>query len=427
MDRTLATLLATLLVAAPAAAQEREPLDVAIFARVPSPGQPEGIAVDLDGTVYVGTHNHGNGDAEAPSEVFAYDPSGELLRSYTVEGQELDDDHGILAMAFDADGLLYILDRNPPRVFVLDPDTGAQRTYATFRDVPPCRGEPDGDCSATVTDLDVFPDYPVFAPDGTMYVTDLEQALVWRVPPGGGEAEVWFTDPRLESVFGPNGIQFLDDGRTLLFAQTGSTPPGTTDPGTGKLYTLPVLEDGSPGELEVFWEGRPVDGPDGFAIAESGNVYVALAGANQVLLLSPDGEEVARVPTTPLENAAQEVPFDNPASVAFLGERVLVTNQSFFAGNEDNWVVFDVFAGETGLPLFRPEVPGAAPAGPTAQPPPEPGGSGAGGSGALPATGGGAAPLAAPLVAVALFLSWRVRRSSGRRLACRSWTRRVGG
>lgn len=370
-----------------ATAQDRERLDVQVFARIGSPGQPEGIVVDEDGTVYVGTHNAGKGDADAPSVVFAHDEAGRLLRTYEIEGQHLDEDHGILAMAFDADGVLYILDRAPARVLTLDPRTGAQATYATFEDVPSCgQGGPEGACSGGVVDLAPFPDYPVFAPDGTMYVTDLEQALIWRVPRGGGEAEVWFTDARLESVFGPNGIQFLDDGRTLLFAQTGSLPPGTTDAGTGKLYTLPVLEDGSPGELELFWEGQPVDGPDGFAIAESGNVYVALAGANQVLQLGPDGSEVARVPATPIENQMQEVPFDTPASVAFLGQRILVTNQSFFTGTSDHWAVFDILVGEPGRDLFRPKIATAGPA-------PDAGAttSDTDDRSSLPATGGGAA------------------------------------
>lgn len=387
------------------AQQERERLDVQVLTRVPSPGQPEGIVVDTDRTIYVSTHNHGNGDAEAPSKVFAYAPDGELLREYEIELQADDEDHGILQMAFDADGLLYVLGRNPAHVFTLDPATGAQEVYGTFADVPPCAvAAEDEPCSDTASDLAAFPDYPVFAPDGTMYVTDLEQGLVWRLPPGGGEAEVWFTDMRLDSVFGPNGIQFLADGETLLFAQTGSLPPGTTDEGTGKLYTLPVQPDGSAGELELFWEGQPLDGPDGFAIAESGNVYVALAGANQLLVLSPDGEELDRVPAAPIDNQQQEVPFDTPASVAFDGERVLVTNQSFFTGTEDNWVVFDVLAGETGLPLYRPDLSAASEGGTTGEDADAADTGGTDDDRALATTGGGTALVAVLLLGAAAVL-----------------------
>jgi SMP-30/gluconolaconase/LRE-like protein len=338
--------------AAPAGARDR--LDIRLFARVPNPGQPEPIAIGPDGLVYVGTNQLGKGgEASAPSRVFAFSRNGRLVRSYELKGQKLDDDHGIQGLAFDGRGLLYVLDRSADaRVVVLDPVSGGQRTYATFRDVPPCSGSQRGDCSATVGDQPAAPDYEAFAPDGTLYVTDIEQALIWRVPPGGGRAEVWFTDPRLENVFGPNGIQLMADGRTLLFAVT-ATGPVTGDPFSGALYKLPIRPDGRPGELTQFWRSRPFDGPDGFAIARSGNVYLALAGASQIVLLSPRGVELARVPATPADNARQEVPLDGPASAAFLGQRVLVTNQST-AGVSSSWAVLDVFAGEPGLALHRP-------------------------------------------------------------------------
>jgi hypothetical protein len=51
-----------------------------------------------------------------------------------------------------------------------------------------------------------------------------------------------------------------------------------------------------------------------------------------------------------------EVPYDGPASVAFAGERVLVTNQTFPTAHPEHWAVLDVFVGERGLPLFRPFV-----------------------------------------------------------------------
>jgi hypothetical protein len=164
---------------------------------------------------------------------------------------------------------------------------------------------------------------------------------------------VWFTDPRLENIFGPNGVQFMADGRTLLLAVT-ATGPSTGNPFSGALYKLPVRPDGRPGQLELFWRSRPADGPDGIAIARSGNVYVALAGASQILLLSPGGTELARAPANPVENLRLEVPVDSPGSAAFLGERLLVTNHSAILGNPSSWAVLDVFAGEPGLPLYRP-------------------------------------------------------------------------
>lgn len=353
----IATALGILLLAAPpTSALARTPLDIELFARIGPPGQPEPVAIGPDGRVYVGTNQLGHGDADAPSKIFAFSPGGELVQEYELEGQPLDQDHGIQGLIFDRDGLLYVLDRSAdPRVVVLDPATGEQRRYASFRDVPPCAGGPDGNCSATVLDGPAGPDYGTFSPSGDLYVTDIDQALIWKVPRGGGEAEVWLTDPRLESVFGPNGIQFMADGRTLLFANTASNP-GAGDPSTGRLYTVPVQPGGGPGELTQVWESLPFDGPDGIAIALSGNVYVALAGANQVALLSPQFVELARTPPNAAANLAEEVPLDGPASFAFLDDRLLVSNHSPIRGDPSSWAILDVFAGEPGLPLHYPRI-----------------------------------------------------------------------
>jgi sugar lactone lactonase YvrE len=359
------SLAAVLLTVVSAPALAREPLDISVFARIGPPGQPEPIAVGPDGRVYVGTNQLGHGDADAPSKIFAFSADGELVREYELQGQPLDEDHGIQGLLFDGNGLLYVLDRSAdPRVVVLDPVTGEQRRYASFRDVPPCTPVSTSECAEDAVDSPAGPDYGVFSPTGDLYVTDIDQALIWRVPPGGGEAEIWLTDRRLESVYGPNGIQFMADGRTLLFANTASNPLAG-NPTTGRLYTVSVQADGTPGPLTQVWESHPFDAPDGLAIARSGTVYVALAGANQVMLLSPEFTELARVPSDPLANQAEEIPLDGPGSLAFLGERLLVSNHSPIRGDPDSWAILDVFAGEPGLPLHYPLIPGAPPGGST--------------------------------------------------------------
>jgi hypothetical protein len=328
---------------------------VRVFTRIGNPGQPEPVAIGPDRRVYVGTNQQQRGDTDAPSKVFAFTRDGRLAREYELQGQKLDEDHGIQGLAFDGRGLLYVLDRSAtPRVVVLDPRTGAQRDYAPFRDVPACTpAGPANDCSATSVDRPAAPNFGAFGPDGNLYVTDIEQALIWRVPRGGRRAEVWFTDQRLESPFGPNGIQVMAGGRTLMFAVTGSNPSAGGPPASGALYKLPIGAGGRPGELQEHWRSRPLDGPDGFALARSGTAYLALAGSSQFVVISPNGEERARIPATPLDNSRYEVPFDGPASVAFLGRSALVSNQSFPRGDASHWAVLDVFTGETGLPLFK--------------------------------------------------------------------------
>lgn len=357
----LALLVASLTVGSPASGRQERPIgDTSVFASVPDPpGNPEGITV-RKGVVFVGTHAPVSGDAdEGPSKIFRYDlETGErALPAIKIKGQSSDDTHGILAMAWDAAGRLYVLDRNPPRLLRLTdplarrPD---QEVYATFPDLAPCASS-EPPCSQTSSDAAPFLDYLAFDRSGNAYVTDLEQGAIFLVPPGGGRAKVWFTDERLDSVFGPNGIA-VDPARTsLYFAMTGSMQP--TEPTQGIIYTLPLEKRPKAEDLkEFFVYPEPAAGPDGIAFGRSGKLYVVLAGANQISILNPDGSEESRFPSAE-ENQAQEVPYDLPASAAFNGDgSLLVTNQSFFADDPEHMVVFDVWVDDVALPFIKPRL-----------------------------------------------------------------------
>jgi sugar lactone lactonase YvrE len=352
----LAIAAAVVLLLAPAAGA-RNRFDTRIFARIGQPGYPADSLVGPDRTVYVGTFTNASGSDTGPSKVFAFAPSGKLKRTYVIKGQTPGSAHGVQVAAMDRNGVLYLLDQNPSRVLRLNPRTGKQTTYATFHDVLPCApGVAPADCSATVMDNPPEPDYAAWGRDRSLYVTDYTQGLVWRVPVGGGAAHVWFTDPRLDgSLFGPAGIVMMPDRRTLMLSTSagGATSPDAT---TGELYKLPILPNGRPGTLDEIWESGPKEAPDGFALAKSGNVYLALVGpdVNQLVVISPTGTELARFPGDTSGDNGTEIPFDEPSSVEFDGRRLLVTNNPYISGNADHFAVFDVYAGELGAPVYIP-------------------------------------------------------------------------
>jgi hypothetical protein len=154
-------------------------------------------------------------------------------------------------------------------------------------------------------------------------------------------------------------MSLMPDGRTLLFT-TVEGPTGDGDPTAGRLWKLPIRPDGSPGELSQFWAGGSAEAPGGIAFGRrSGDIYVALSGANQIVVLSPAGKELERAPANPLANMRQEVPFDTPLAVAFAGDSLLVTNSGFISGSPSSWAVLDVFAGEPGVPIVLPRIGGA--------------------------------------------------------------------
>jgi sugar lactone lactonase YvrE len=129
---------------------------------------------------------------------------------------------------------------------------------------------------------------------------------------------------------------------------------------TGKLYAVPIQADGSAGPLTQHWESGPADAPDGCALAASGDIYLALVGAsNQIVELSPSGGELARFGQQFTGANNSSVPFDSPSGVAFDGTRLIIANQSYFAGSKANQALLALETGEPGATVY---VPAAKPA-----------------------------------------------------------------
>ena len=352
-----------------AVASERAHLDTRVLAHVPSPGYPADAAIGPDGTIWTGSY-FGAAQYSGPSKVFAFSPTGELRKTVTVEGQDLSGTHAVAAFAFDAEGRLYTGDYAPRagkvgRMLRFDTETGSQEVYATVPDIPVCSEAPPGTaCAQSQMDSAPGPDFAAFDATGLLYVTDFQQGVMWRVPRGGGRAQLWLSDPRLDGGgFGPSGLQFLPDGRTLVFAvsSTGGVPVASE----GVVYTVEVGDDGRAGSMRELWRSAPGEGPNGIAIAKSGHIYLTLSFSNQVVELSPQGQEVGRVPLLPGQDPGMDPPFDNPSGIHFDGNRLLVANIAYTTGDQSRQVIFDVWAGEPGEPLLRPAV--SSPVGPPAE------------------------------------------------------------
>jgi sugar lactone lactonase YvrE len=323
--------------AASPAAAARTRWDTRVLGLVPTPGFPANAYPAPDGRVYEGTYDDPRGNAAA-SRVLEYDAArGTLTRSWTVSGQDRSGAHGVQVATSDAAGRLVLLDKAPPRVLLLDRTTGAQTTYASF---------PAG----------AVPNHAAWGSDGSLYVTDYGNAVLWRVPPHGGTPQPWLRDTRLDGgPFGATGIALAADRSTLLVAVQSEAGGGAGDPATGRLWTILIQPDGRPGPMLQRWESRPLDGPDAFGIARSGNVYIALLVANQIAIVGPDGTERERFPPLPLGgDNGSPVPFDNPSSARFLGTRLMVANQSYFTADPAHQAILDVETQEPGLPELIP-------------------------------------------------------------------------
>ena len=322
---------------------------VSVFATVPAPGHPFGVAVDKN-RVYISTSagdffaspttgGHLNSDGE---RVFAYDKRGNLVRT-TLIATRPSADMGLFGLALDGNPTethnLYVADMNG-RILRLALDGDASPPELVAQTPPPYHAL--GWPASMWNDL-------VFDKAGNLFMTD-DKPRLWKVTPDG-TASIWFQNDAIMGLFhfagGPLGGRIDPSGKFLYFTVTISA----AFPGDAVVYRLPLVDHPSVSDLHVVHRFPAVQGQippqaAGIAFAESGNMYVGLIGPNQIAVLDPAGNEIRRI-SSPL--------FDSPWGLAFMGQSLLVTNADIQEPRiPANWNVLKVFVGETGLPLNRP-------------------------------------------------------------------------
>lgn len=319
--------------------------DIAV---VPLPGQPEGIAVDPDdGSIWSGS-NRPNSSAD----VWHWDAGGRLLETYSL-ADHVPAEHGVNGIALDGDGRVYALDYSGARAVRIDPATGAQSVYATFANLPACAEVAGIPCEPSPVDRPAWPNWATFAPDGTMYVSDLNQATIWKVPAGGGAAEIWYQNADFASIYSINGMQFDAAGR-LNFVVTVSLAPDITSIGRGVVYRIAFDSNGSPGPLEKV---AVVGQADGLAIGTSGRIYLPISNPfdNSIQVVDPSaGSVVADLPTV-VDRVTRSIPYSTPASVAFRGTSLIISNHGLLVIDPHQWAILELGVGETGLALNYPK------------------------------------------------------------------------
>ncbi len=328
--------------------------DSKVLASVPAPGYPEGIAVHK-GLVYTAgpaAFIPNTGDPK----IFAFDiNTGALVKTIPVLNQQ-PPFQPLSCIAFGKHDDLYVVGLQG--IIKINLKTGTQSVYAApFYPVYPSAYNPPA--PLLLNDL-------AFDEEGFLYVTDTFQATIWRVPPGGGAPEVWFQDPRLDGIFGVNGVRVNPKTKRLYVAVTWD---GLNQ---GYIYSLPLTGAGvHPTALDLRLEhtyepvfpppngaSLPAQGPDGIAFGKSGKLYVALAGFSQISVLNEDGTEETRYsgPAADPYGLPNPLPWANPANIAFNDKAgtLLVTNHASIVPYDANlFKVFDVYVGDKAGKLFK--------------------------------------------------------------------------
>ena len=226
---------------------------------------PEGLTVDALGNFYITTFGFNqNGAVSGLGQLYVYDPDGHLLRHVGIAGSS----PHLLGLAFHPmTGALLVIDFGAGRVLDVNPTTGASTVFMTVTG------------SSGLNAL-------TFDKAGNVYVSDSFQGIIWKTGPAGGAGTAWVSDPLLTTTgippFGANGVEFNPAGDLMYVANTGNDT----------IVQIPVT-NGNPGKPSVFVNS--INGADGIAIDNDGNLWVAANQSDEMVVVSPTGKLIAKV------------------------------------------------------------------------------------------------------------------------------------
>jgi sugar lactone lactonase YvrE len=258
----------------------------------------EGVATGPDGLLYAG---------DETGRLFRVDPdAGTHEQIAQIDGWAL-------GLCLDADGLVYVCAFDRGAVVRVDPRSGRSEVYAEELGLP---------------------NWPLFAPDGTLFVSDsgseevgAETGRVLAIPPGGGDAEPLPIRPLAFA----NGMALDHDG--TLFVAESFVRPGVVAVREGRVET---------------WCELPGTVPDGLALDEEGGLVVTSYQPNQVLRIPPGGRSSAVL----LDDWAGQRLL-TPTNAAYFGPELRSLAISSLCG----WSLSAIDTAWRGRPLYYPRVP----------------------------------------------------------------------
>jgi len=226
-----------------------EPYDLQNIVHISGVDHNESISVGPRGEAYTTGFN--------TCRVFRLD-----LTTNTAEAFASTTPRRVLGQVVDADGNLYCAEPDIPgsQVIKITPD-GEQSVYS--------KGPRQGFMSANT---------PAFDRSGNMYISDTgswSQTIdghIYRIPPGGGDAEVWCASP----IDTPNGIAIDPEEKFIYYVETWGN----------SISRIAINKDGSSGAIDrVVHMPRHV--PDGIAFDEEGRMWIACHRPDKICVFDP--------------------------------------------------------------------------------------------------------------------------------------------
>jgi sugar lactone lactonase YvrE len=234
-------------------------VDVVVDYDLAAGEQPEGVAVDKRGDVFVSVSPLG--------QIRKIDRDGSESTLATLVPPN--SGFGVLGLAVDAPGNIYAA------VATFKPATSG--VYNVARDGSFARLPGTGAIA--------FPNGVTLDKRGNIYVTDTLLGAVWRLPAAGGAPEVWFQSPLLLGD-GSAGIGVPIGANGIAYRQNEIVVGNSEG---ARILRIPIEPDGSAGTATILAQGPAVDFADGFAFDVHGNLWVCLIEHSTIVRVSPSG------------------------------------------------------------------------------------------------------------------------------------------
>ncbi len=310
-----------LITAAAGSAFAQAPVQVVVSFDESQGQNPEGLAIDRTGAIFVSVSPLG--------DVWRIAPGSDDPQPFGhVDGIVPGRDFGLLGLAVDVFGNVYGA--------VQSADAAANGVWRFDRFTGDATRLPG---TAAIN----LPNGLAFDKQANLYVTDSASGAIWRIP-WGGSAFVWLQDPALTG----DGSLGLNLGANGIAVQRGVLTVTNTERRT--VLQIPKVA-GEPGEISVLTTLPVGDNPDGVTMDVFGDAFVAMNLANAIGKITPSGSMTV---------AASGDPLDFPSSVVFgtaLGQRTTIYGVNFSISElfqrppGDGPGVFRFNAGVPGMPV----------------------------------------------------------------------------
>ena len=252
---------------------------------------PESLTSTADGTIIIGSLDHGTIYRAAPG-------TSKATPWIAPRPDGLNRVLGVLA--HDASNTLWVCTNDP------DPSGGKAELKAFDLTSAMPKGSYPFPGGGFCNDIAV-------ARDGTTYVTDTRGGRILVLKRGATAIDVLWTDPKWVGI---DGIVLLTDGAVLF-----------NNVRENQLVRVEIKPGGAPGAVTQLQLSQPIDGPDGMRTLPNGRVILAENRAGKIDVVTIEGNKAN------IETIKDGFKF-TPTAVTVVGDTVWVLEAKFAYRNE---------------------------------------------------------------------------------------------